>query len=234
MPKRTFRHSGKTGDVIFSLPTIRQMGGGTLYLPEQTAECSVLYSNMRELLLQQPFIHDVKEYTSNLPYGVLDPAMPVDIDLDRHREHHLRGMTNMVKRYFEIFGINSDWKAPWLTVEGRRPMQHEYNLISLTSRFRDNSRVDWRRVYQHVPRPVYFIGTPQEHESFVENYGDIEYLETENLLTFALTIKSTSSLFCNQSCALSIAQGLGVTYFLEKKPHKQNCLFFTSNENILL
>ena len=27
-----FSHSGATGDIIFSLPTIRAMGGGTLYI----------------------------------------------------------------------------------------------------------------------------------------------------------------------------------------------------------
>ena len=231
---KTFKHMGKTGDVIFSLPTMKHFGGGILYLPEATAECSSLYSNMRPLLLQQPFIEDVKEYPSMLPYGEQVEGIHIDIDLDRHREHALRGKVNMVKRYYEVFKIDADWQSPWLTVEGKRPMNHDYHLINLTPRFRDNSTIDWSRVYRSIQKPVYFIGTPQEHESFVEKYGDIEYLETENLLTFALAIKHSSSLHCNQSAALSLAQALGVIYFLEKKPRKSNCLFYTPNEHILL
>ena len=29
---KTFKHSGDMGDIIFSLPTIRALGGGVLYL----------------------------------------------------------------------------------------------------------------------------------------------------------------------------------------------------------
>lgn len=226
-----FKHSGKVGDVIFSLPAMRELGGGVLRLPERTHECPALYSNMRELLLQQPFIHDVVEYPSMLPYGVLAEGVHIDIDLDRHREHNLRGLVNMVQRYFDVFNIKGvDYTLPWLIVEGPRRIDHDYNLISLTSRFRDNSRVNWKRVYEQIPKPVYFLGTEVEHDQFVEKISPIERICTADLLTFALYIKYCTTLFCNQSAALSIAQSLGKTYHCEFKPRKTNCYFYTPNE----
>jgi hypothetical protein len=231
---KTFRHSGKIGDVIFSLPTIREMGGGILYLPSKAPESTGLYENMRSLLLQQPFIQDVKEYPSGYSYEHLAPDPHIDIDLDQHRTHPLRGRVNMVKRYFEVFGIDADWKQPWLTVEGEPPISGEYSLINLTPRFRDHSTIDWRRVYNAIPGRKIFVGTPQEYAHFVEKVSEIEYFETKDLLTLALTIRYSLALYCNQSCALSLAQGLQKNYHLEKKPGKTNCLFYTPNEFILI
>lgn len=222
---KTFHHSGKTGDVIFSIPTIREMGGGILYLPETTDQCPALYSNMRTLLLQQPCIQDVREYS---------PGVQIDVDLDKHMSHQLRGRVNMVKRYFEVFGIDTDWKQPWLTVEGDPPIPGEYSVINLTPRFRDNSTIDWRRIHKHIAGRKIFVGTQEEYSQYVDKIGEIEYFETKDLLTLALVIRFSLSLYCNQSAALSLAQGLGHVYYLEKKPGKTNCLFYTPNENILL
>ena len=52
----TFKHSGATGDIIFSLPTIKKMGGGTLYITPyhlQRAE------SIAPLIKLQDYITDV-------------------------------------------------------------------------------------------------------------------------------------------------------------------------------
>lgn len=231
---KTFRHSGKTGDVIFSLPTIREMSGGVLYLPVDGPESRGLFENMNALLIQQTYIQEVREYPSGLPYGELASDIHIDVDLDKHRTHPLRGRVNMVKRYYEVFGIDADWKQPWLQVEGEAPITGEYSLVNLTPRFREESKVDWKRIHNAIPGRKIFIGTPQEYSHYVSKIGDIEYFETKNLLTLALTIRYSLALYCNQSAALSVAQGLGKTYYLEKKPFKTNCLFYTPNEFILI
>lgn len=234
---KTARHSGKCGDVLYSLPTAKALGVEALYIPETTDQCTGLYSNMRSLLLQQSFIKEVREYPwLGGEYGsyIKDPNIHLDIDLDRHQEHPSRGARNMLMRYADIFKVHVDQRQPWLTVEGPRLIERDYNLISLTPRFRDNSCVNWKKVYDKIPKPVYFIGTVEEHEEFVEKYGVISRLCTTDLLTFALYIKYCSALFCNQSAAVVCAQGLGKTYHLEVKPRKTNVLFYTPNEYQLL
>jgi hypothetical protein len=234
----TARHSGKVGDILYSLPTVKALGADVLYVPENTDQCTGLYGNMKSLLEQQPFLKEVREYPSlGGTFGkmIKDPDIHLDYDLDRHFEHPMRGRVNMVKRYFDIFGIKGvDHTKPWLTVEGPRLIDHDYNLISLTPRFRDNSRVNWTKVYEKIPKPAYFIGTAEEHEEFVEKYGAISRLYTTDLLTFALYIKYCSALFCNQSAALPIAQGLSKTYHCEFKPYRTNCYFYTQNEHQLI
>jgi hypothetical protein len=234
---KTARHSGKCGDILYSLPAAKALGVEVLYVPESTDQCTGLYSNMRSLLLQQSFIKEVREYPwLGGEYGKYnkDPNIHLDIDLDRHQEHLARGARNMLMRYADIFNVHVDQRRPWLTVEGSRLIEGDYNLISLTQRHRDGSHVNWKRVYEKIPKPVYFIGTVEEHEEFVEKYGEISRLYTADLLTFALYIKYCSALYTNQSCAVVIAQSISKKYYLEVKPKKTNCLFYTENENVLI
>jgi hypothetical protein len=234
---KTARHSGKCGDILYCLPAAKALGVEVLYIPETTDQCTGLLSNMRNLLLQQSFIKEVREYPwLGGEYGKYnkDPLIHLDFDLDRHQEHLSRGGRNMLMRYADIFNVHVDQRQPWLTVEGPRLIEQDYNLISLTTRHRDNSCVNWKKVYDKIPKPVHFIGTVEEHEEFVSNYGEISRLCTADLLTFALYIKYCSALFCNQSAAVVIAQGLGKTYHLEVKPRKTNVLFYTPNEYQLI
>lgn len=226
---------GKIGDVIFSLPLIKYMGGGILYLPERTHECPALYSQLKPLLEQQEYIKEVREYPSMLGYGEQVDGIHIDIDLDKHREHLQRGRVNMVKRYFDVFGIKGfQYTEPWLKIEGPRVVSGEYSLINLTSRFRDNSRVDWSRVLTSIKTPVYFIGTVEEHEHFVENYGYILRLDTINFLNFATCIRDCVALYANQSSALAISCAIDKTRHIEFKYRKTNCKFYTPNEYELL
>jgi hypothetical protein len=245
---KTFRHGGKIGDVIFSLPTIRELGGGILYLPERTPDaCNDLYGSLKDLLLQQPYIKEVREYPSGLPYMELAPDIHIDYDLDRARLQPLKGVIHIVKRYMDAFGINyPNWKEPWLNVE-QKPFQRtwwntpdEYVLINYTGRHIVNdqmkikSKVDWNRVIRSIKKTVYFVGHESEYLTFVEHFTDLPFLHTANLYELALLIKGADSIYCNQSACLALAQSLSKKYYLDVKPFKTNCLLNTSNEHILL
>lgn len=244
---KTFRHGGKIGDVLFALPTIRELGGGILYLPEQTPDaCSNLYSSLKDLLLLQPYIHEVREYPSGLPYKELAPGIYVDYDMDIARDQPLKGKIHIVKRYMDAFGVNyPNWKEPWLRVE-QKPfettwwnIEKDYCLLNYTGRHIVNdqlkitSRVKWGEVIKSINKPVYFVGLKCEHEAFEQLYCKVPYLHTSNMHELALLVDKAHAVYCNQSSTLALAQALGKTYYLEPKPMKTNCLLFTKNENIL-
>jgi hypothetical protein len=65
----TFKHNGKIGDILYSLPLIKAMGGGILWIPEASHESECMFSSMYSLLMQQPYLVDVKQYPSYLAYG---------------------------------------------------------------------------------------------------------------------------------------------------------------------
>jgi hypothetical protein len=239
---KTFHHSGKLGDVIFSLPTMRELGGGILYLPESSPdECPHLYSNLKDLLILQPYIHEVREYPSGLPYMQLAPGIHIDYDLDRHRLQPSKGLIHIVKRFLDTFDIKiPNWKDPWLVVDDVPcPVKGEFLLINFTNRHLTNeqlgikSRVDWKQVYYSIEEKKYFVGTEKEHEYFCKTFGPIDYIHTENVLELARVVRDAKKVYCNQSLVLALSQSLGKTYFLDVKPGKRNCLIGTPNENIL-
>jgi hypothetical protein len=241
---KTFKHMGKMGDVIFSLPTIRELGGGVLYLPESTPdECTGLYSSMKDLLLQQSCIEEVREYPSGLAYMELAPNIHIDYDLDIARIQPLKGVIHIVKRYMDAFAVNyQNWKEPWLDLPNEKPrfdLPDEYCLVNYTGRHIINeqlkikSRVDWTEVIKSIKKPVYFIGHESEYHNFVNHFSHLPFLHTDNILQVAHLIKEAHSVYCNQSSFLAIAQSLGKEYYLDVKPRKTNCLLFTPNEHLL-
>ncbi len=99
-----FFHSGATGDIIFSLPTIKAMGGGKLYISNFDKQRS---ESVKKLIEVQPYISEVV---------IMDGHAP-GYDLNRFRDyagHH----SNLVEAHFKGLQqpINPNWKEGWLTL----------------------------------------------------------------------------------------------------------------------
>lgn len=237
---KTFRHSGKCGDIIFSLPTIKALGGGILYIPKNGPEVSGLYDNMKALLKQQPYIHEVKEYSSGLAYGQKAEGIHIDHDLDEARKQPDKGIVHIVKRHLDAFSVDSpNWKHPWLRVEHAFHDSNPYTLFSYTGRHIVNeqtgmrSRVNWKELFNSTEGEKYFVGTPEEHTYFIAHFGSIAYMRTNNMLELAMVVAGAEKVYCNQSSVLALAQAFGKEYWCDFKPSKMNCRLFTSNEHAL-
>lgn len=239
-----FLTSGSLGDIIYALPTIRALGGGTLYVKESYfwPPYGSLYTAIKDLMLQQDCIDDVKPYPGSFPPFHYDPKIHIDYDLDLALNQPLRGRNHNIKSCLNAFGLsNNDWNKPFLKVEGPNRWTYkghpfrEYGLIQLTPRWRDHSQINWERVYMKmdVKGPVYFVGFQDEHLDFMDKYGYIVRLQTANILELAILIRDCKVFYGNQSVGVTIAQGLGKEYWLEQKPTKTNVLMYTPNENIL-
>lgn len=237
---KTFLHSGSLGDVIYSLPTIRELGGGILYLKNrnQFTPYSLLYQELIALLIQQPFIQQVELYPDKYtPVGYppfeYHPGIHIDYDLDLARKQLFRTKIHIVKRHLDAFGINCSWTHPWLKVNGDNEVKGDYSLIHVTPRWRDGSGVNWRQILHSIQGKVFFIGYQAEWVDFCERYGNIEWCPTEKILDMAILIRDCKALYGNQSVSTTIAQGLGIKYFLERNPKRSNVLMHTPNETIL-
>lgn len=224
---KTFYHSGKMGDVIYSLPTIRAMGGGILYLPENGPEVTGMYSFMKSLLEMQSYIHEVRQAPDSVFYD--DSREWVDVDLNLHRTHPQRGKVNMVQRYFDVFGVDEGHQDPWL--EPLWSSEDVYTIVSVTPRFRNRSRVSWKHVLKRID-PL-FIGTDEDYKEFCRRYGEIPRAECRTALDVAALVYGASAIYCNQSFVLTLAQAMNKTRYVEFKPGKTNCHFNSPNEHAL-
>lgn len=234
-----FTHSGNAGDIIFSIPTINHLTSGErkaiVYIKTAKYVYGDQFTFVKDLLLLQEGIKEVHPFT---PAGADDwnyfrwPGLTPDYDLDYARLQRQRGMIHIVKRYFDQFGIVKDHTRPFLAIDDEEIRHERFALIHLTPRW-NGLQYDWARIYNEAKErhgKVYFTGFVSEHLDFTIRYGEIEHLQTENLLELARLIRDAEAIYCNQNVALTIAQGLGKQYYLARNGMKTNCCLYTSNE----
>ncbi len=235
---KTAASSGGIGDIIYAVPIMKELGVTDLYVKE--SYYFVPYGNMylavKDLIEMQGF--RVHSTSGAYPPGRFDPALKIDVNLDDFRKQPKRGLNHIMTSYANQFGSpnKEPYKTPWLNVEtAYGEIQESYTLIAMTGRWRDQSPIRWHKVVEQIGGKVYFIGFKDEYANFLMllNQDYIPHWQTQNMLHVARLIKDCKALYCNQTAALTIAQGLGKNYYLEVKPGKTNTLTRTPNEHIL-
>jgi hypothetical protein len=211
-------HCGDLGDIIWALPTIRATGGGTLYLVNNPGRMTFPMTQdranaIRPLLLQQPYITDVL-FAGN------DTSHVTAIDGFRD---HCHGGRNLADAHLATHGLPfSHRNHPWLrvdTVEDISPV-----AFSCTARYQ-NDQFPWQRMVEEYGRHAVFLGTQDEHTTFVSRYGNVPYVQTDDLLQAARIIAGSRLFISNQGCLHSIAEGLKCNTILAVCPHCPTCIF---------
>jgi hypothetical protein len=224
--------TGGIGDIVYAVRLMRELGVTRLYVKENFYPDGFgsMYTAVKPLLALQGI--ECLPTKGGLDFEIYERGLQFDYDLDKWRHQPRRGYDPIIVSMLNQFRkFRKDWRRPW--IQGVPVTTGDYSLIFLTWRWRDNSRVDWRKVYVVIPRPVYFIGLPEDHEGFEKEAGPIEWLRTQDLLEMARLIAGCRALYCNQGVALVLAQGLGKEYWCAFKPGKTNCMFKTPNEHNL-
>jgi len=206
---KVFSHSGATGDIIFSLPTIRAMGGGHLvittgnYIMQQRAEA------VKPLLEAQPYITGVS--IGEAPAG--------SINLDKFRQyagHH----NNLVEAHFKGQGmpVESSWRDGWLTVPELSQLK-PYCCIHWTSNYEDPD-FDWSAEVNYLTglsEEVYIIGTSAERHEFMKRFGPVMFADVDFLRAAQMIKQAVMFTGCYSSMS-TIAMGLGREYRLVQAP----------------
>jgi hypothetical protein len=206
-----FFHSGATGDIIFSLPTIKAMGGGKLYITnfdKQRAE------SIKKLIEVQPYITEVE---------IRDGWSP-GYDLNRFRDYASHN-NNLVEAHFrgQNIPIDPTWKEGWLTLPEPNfelfPTK-KYSVINRTTNYADPN-FNWANEVEYlktISDEVYFLGYFKEWQLFNSTFGtDINFVDLD-FLEGAYFIKNAVMFSGCYSCWSTIAMGLGLTYRLEQAP----------------
>jgi len=218
-----FFHSGATGDIIFSLPTIKAMGGGTLQIVNFDKQRS---ESIKKLIEVQPYINEV----------IITDGYVGGIDLNRFREHAAHNV-NLVEAHFRGQGIPIDptWKEGWLTLPEREISKSNYSIINRTTNYADPN-FNWANEVEYlktISDKVFFIGYKSEWELFNSKFGtDVEFIEVD-FLEGAYLIKNAVMFTGCYSAWSTIAMGLGINYRLEQAPGHTCSSLFEPRETII-
>jgi hypothetical protein len=230
----TFRHSGKLGDIIYSLPAVRALGGGVFYVDpvtqyfEKPPLGKEAAQEMIELLETQDYIHR----------GALYEGEPVSCNLDRFRERAVpihffnifkRESDKMAERLFgsivkeirkkfipdlpveiaqlhwEIAGLPGKADIDTPWITGICPQPEAEIVISKT--VRHGGSLDWAGLQKYADRSI-FVGLEEEWSIFRRAYFDVRFYRVRSLLGFAQVVAGAKLYVGNQSFGLALADAM--------------------------
>lgn len=220
-----FKHSGATGDIVFSLPFVKSMGGGDFYITNfhpQRAE------SIAKLLRAQTYINEVYIGDSH-PNNVMN--------LDNFRNyagHHV----NLIQTFFMAFNQPFDniHKEAWLTLPDNNDFIEEpYTIINRTTNYEDPN-FDWKNEVNYLltlAPNCYFLGYKHEYDQFQEKFNTGAIYHDCDFLCAAQLIKNAQMFTGGYSALATIAQGLGVNYRLVQAPNHTCSSLFVEREKII-
>lgn len=225
----SYKHSGMLGDLIYSLPIVKHLGGGNFYLHLAQAEWIGKYyykstinpfhagrMNLQDFNFMKDFMLSQDYITS---FEILDlKKHEITHNLDRFRPFFIGHPGNYVDIYAETFGITDDQtkenlrNSAWLTVPENIYMADRDVAINRSGRWVPETTSwlwkQWRE--EGIEERSFFVGLPEEHEKFCKEIGwIIPHRPVNTLLEMAQLIMGSKVFIGNQSVALSLAIGLG-------------------------
>ena len=221
-------HSGNAGDIIYSLPTAKELGAGHYIINLASDPAfgglggrSITFPIARALaplLLSQPYIKRVTIVSSNLPLEFLDqPIEGVDFILDKFRLHE-PGKHHLAICHALAFEVHINLYEKWLHVESGKS-DHDYIVVALTPRYRSLPKEYWPEVLSGLDN-VIAIGLPQEFHCIAGITAD--FVTCTDFLEMAKMIQGCRLFIGNQNFPYAIAEGLKAPRIVEVFPEYQN------------
>ena len=228
-----FKHSGKLGDIIYSLPTIIALGGGILYVGRKRSPMNIIkgvskprpmaakmVNQMIDLLIRQSYLSDVLPYNNE----------SVDYDLDKYREQNV-SRDHLALCHLKAFGVEYDLSKPWL--ENIKPIYINEIVIQNSFEHRDAS-LDWQFLKGYENKCV-FVGFKKEYKKFKKEIGlNINYYPIKSILELAGVIKGSKLFIGNQSLGFALAEGMKHPRVLEVCHLEPNCMPQSNNGHTIL
>lgn len=211
VPRPTvFQHSGRYGDIIYALPTIKALGGGVLFVTPGVAHNGDGRVTLDWTARLVPLLRE-QEYIVNCAFT--GNPVPFDYDFNQFRAGYVINQ-NLVHQQARICGADVDSKEPWLKVDFPVTVPGRPIAISRSSRYH-NLLFPWESLVKKYGSRMVFIGSDVEHTNFVRRFGYVPKVCTENLLDVARIIAGANVFIGNQSCPMAIALGLGANVIQE-------------------
>jgi len=226
MEHTTFKHSGDLGDIIYSLPTIKSLGGGVLYLditggekePACIAQCynhkttfnKSSYEFIRPLLVKQPYIQDVKIYNGEQIKYNLDTFRNLFNITSRNSKK------NLLDLHLEAFNLPEwDHNTAWLTVDNSVSL-HRKTIVCRSARYQ-SSYLWFHMIKKELKDKAIFLGLPKEHEIFEYMFDiKIPYHSVKDAYELAQILNGCTALISNGTFALSVGIGLGTVPIMQE------------------
>jgi ADP-heptose:LPS heptosyltransferase len=159
---------------------------------------------LRPLLLLQPYIHEVTEWT----------GQSVDHNLDLFRRHIKEA--NLADAHLKLFNLDTaERDRAWLSVPDPIVIEGKNIVINRTVRSTGHHGF-WESALPLMKDRCIFVGLPKEHEIFQYTFEcEVPYYPTESLVDLARVIAGCRQFIGNSSFCHAIAEAMKKPLVLE-------------------
>jgi len=211
-------HSGDLGDVLYALPSIRELGVGDLYLNSRPWTAKM--TEQRAAVLR-PLL-EAQDYVGQVFHGEA-PADEYCVNFATFRNGGLfYGVT--------LMELQSDWvnanasPEPWLKVIPS--VRASGRVVCHRSPRYHNPYFRWDLIGEAFGTKMLFVGMPHEVEELRRvTKVHAEYAITHDYLELAKVIAGADLFIGNQSSPMALAIGLGVPFIQETCLWTPDCLY---------
>lgn len=223
-----FKHSGRLGDIIYSLAFVKEIcrknnvkanyyilndcfidvkksafhPGNGIMVSQQ------LYDYICPLLVEQDYINEVIYCSSTQT-----PTEIVDLDLFKSSDSNLKA--GLIQGWYrKTFATPVPIELPWLSAPSASDKNHYDILINKSTRFY-NKKINYRFLDDFLNAG--FVGLAYEYEDFITRHQlkNLPYIKTNSALALAEKLTQCKLFIGNQSMPFAIAEALKINRALD-------------------
>lgn len=223
-----FKHSGDLGDIIFSLPTIRALGGGQLYLDPTGGlkDPLVKWADRRSTKLGITSIEFITPLLERQEYitkvGIFFDSLPITHNLNEFRQHVK--YNNLSDSHLSAFGLNHDQRnEAW--IKPLKPKRVARFIMSRSFRYQGNHGF-WENYLPLMEKDCAFIGFEDEHEVFQKTFmKKVPLYKVKDVEDMVNVIAGSDMFVSNQGFPHSLAEAMKHNLTLEVYPPYPSVVF---------
>ena len=215
----SFLHSGRLGDLIYSLATIKELSKShkcRLYIqveksmlgPHDSSRKTFINKRCGDLILpllrNQNFLETVNIYNDE----------KIDIDLDLFRDIPINHCFYSSRWFSHICGVNINVENTFLSVKPHALIKNKI-IVGRSSRYR-NAYINYK--FLKNTKNLLCIGLKDEFQDSKKDINDLEFHECKDFLEMAEIIKASKFFIGNMSLQYIISEALKVPRLLEASP----------------
>ena len=209
-----FLHSGHLGDIINSLPFIKEIA--------KRKKCNLLINlnkrinidNINNLHPSKGFFLKKNSYEKLLPLLKVQPFLNkidiyknqnIDINLDLFRDLPINFNIDSVRWYLHITGINSNLNSPYL-LKINKSKKFKNCIVFMRSLRRQNKYIKFKFLNKY--KNLIFIGLYNEYLDLKKQIKNLKFHNCKNFLEMAEIINASRLFIGNLSFGYTLAEGL--------------------------
>ena len=218
----SFLHSGHLGDIIYSLPLIKEIAKNSkcdLYLevnkeiPKEANDLGHPFGRyflsqnatykLIPLIKKQNYISSVQAYNKE--------EIDINLNLFRDLPRSFHAQVHSSRWYFHLTGIHGDLLNPSIEIEPHKIIKNR--IIIMRSLRRQNKLISYNFLNKYE-NPL-FLGLKDEYEHLKREVKNLEYYDCTDFYELASIIKSSKIFIGNLSFGYALAESIKVKRLLE-------------------